>query len=124
MHDLTDKQQRFCEEYVVDLNATQAAIRAGYSANTAEAQASRLLRNVKVQAYVAQLQEATSKRLAFDAEYVVRGLMREAEDMELGSGSSRVSALEKLGKHLGMFTDKVEQKSENVTRIERVIISR
>ena len=124
MHDLTDKQQRFCEEYVVDLNATQAAIRAGYSANTAEAQGSRLLRNVKVQAYVAQLQEATSKRLAFDAEYVVRGLMREAEDMELGSGSSRVSALEKLGKHLGMFTDKVEQKSENVTRIERVIISR
>ena len=99
-------------------------MRAGYSANTAEAQASRLLRNVKVQACVAQLQEATSKRLAFDAEYVVRGLMREAEDMELGSGSSRVSALEKLGKHLGMFTDKVEQKSENVTRIERVIISR
>lgn len=124
MHDLTDKQQRFCEEYVVDLNATQAAIRAGYSANTAEAQGSRLLRNVKVQAYVAQLQEATSKRLAFDAEYVVRGLMREAEDMELGSGSSRVSALEKLGKHLGMFTDKVEQKTDAVTRIERVIIGR
>ena len=50
---LTDKQKRFCEEYLIDLNATQAAIRAGYSPKTAEQTASRLLRNVNVQEYIA-----------------------------------------------------------------------
>lgn len=51
---LTDKQKRFCDEYLIDLNATQAAIRAGYSPKTAEQTASRLLRNVKVQEYIAK----------------------------------------------------------------------
>ena len=46
---LTEKQQRFVEEYLIDLNATQAAIRAGYSAKTADQQGSRMLANVKVQ---------------------------------------------------------------------------
>ena len=50
---LTPKQERFVEEYLIDLNATQAAIRAGYSAKTAEAQGSRLLSNVNVSALVA-----------------------------------------------------------------------
>ena len=44
--ELTAKQQRFCEEYLIDLNATQAAVRAGYSAKTANEQGSRLLTNV------------------------------------------------------------------------------
>ncbi len=48
MSDLTPKQARFVEEYLLDLNATQGAIRAGYSAKTAEVQGSRLLGNVKV----------------------------------------------------------------------------
>lgn len=43
---MTDKQDRFCEEYMIDLNATQAAIRAGYSLKTAREQAPRLLANV------------------------------------------------------------------------------
>lgn len=42
---MTDKQARFCEEYMIDLNATQAAIRAGYSPKTANEQAARLLAN-------------------------------------------------------------------------------
>ena len=46
---LTEKQQRFVDEYLIDLNATQAAIRAGYSVKTADQQASRMLTNVKVQ---------------------------------------------------------------------------
>ncbi len=57
---LTPKQQRFVEEYLVDLNATQAAIRTGYSEKTACEQASRLLANVKVSAAVAEAR----KRLA------------------------------------------------------------
>ena len=46
---MTDKQARFCEEYMIDLNATQAAIRAGYSPKTAQEQSARLLSNVMVQ---------------------------------------------------------------------------
>ena len=49
---LTAKQQRFCDEYLIDLNATQAAIRAGYSEKTACEQGARLLANVKVQKYL------------------------------------------------------------------------
>ena len=49
MAKLTEKQQRFVEEYLVDLNATQAAIRAGYAVKTADVQGTRMLRNVKVQ---------------------------------------------------------------------------
>ncbi len=59
-HPLTPKQQRFVDEYLVDLNATQAAIRAGYSARTAEQAGSRLLRNVQV---VARIQQKNGKRL-------------------------------------------------------------
>ena len=59
MAELSPKQQMFVEEYMVDLNATQAAIRAGYSPKTSTAQGARLLINVKVQAAI---QEAVSKR--------------------------------------------------------------
>ena len=58
---LTEKQRRFVEEYLVDLNATKAAIRAGYSERTAQEQASRLLSNVMVQEAI---QEAIAKRSA------------------------------------------------------------
>ena len=55
---LTDKQQRFVEEYLVDLNAMQAAIRAGYSERMAQEQSSRLLSNVMVQEAVREAQAA------------------------------------------------------------------
>lgn len=59
---LTDKQKRFCEEYMIDLNAKQAAIRVGYSEKTAKEQASRLLTNVNVQEYVQELKQSISER--------------------------------------------------------------
>jgi phage terminase small subunit len=49
MNRLTDKQQRFCQEYIVDMNATEAAVRAGYSAHTAKQQGHRLLKYPCVQ---------------------------------------------------------------------------
>ena len=55
---LNPKQKRFCEEYIVDLNATQAAIRAGYSERTAGSQAHDLLKKPEIQTYIAKLQEA------------------------------------------------------------------
>lgn len=68
---LTDKQQRFCEEYVIDFNGTQAAIRSGYSVKTAAEQSSRLLSNVKIQEFIRSLQKQTSEKLNITKERVL-----------------------------------------------------
>lgn len=73
---LTPKQQRFVEEYLVDLNGKQAAIRAGYSPNCAEVTASRLLRNAKVAAAVAQARRERAERTAVTQDGVVQALAR------------------------------------------------
>lgn len=72
MSELSDKQARFVEEYLVDLNGTQAALRAGYSPKTADAQASRLLKNVKIVAAVQAAQAARSERTEITADMVLR----------------------------------------------------
>ncbi len=59
--DLTDKQRQFCHEYLLDFNATQAAIRAGYAPDHAHTEGSRLLRNVKVKAYIDELSKERQK---------------------------------------------------------------
>jgi phage terminase small subunit len=69
--ELTLKQARFIEEYIVDLNGKQAAIRAGYSPKTAEVQASRLLSNAKVDAAVKQAMRARSRRTGITGDRVV-----------------------------------------------------
>ncbi|MBS8227112.1 terminase small subunit [Vannielia litorea] len=76
---LTPKQQRFVEEYLVDLNATQAAIRAGYSPKTAEQQGSRLLGNAKVAAAVSEAQAARSERTEITSDWVLTRLADEAD---------------------------------------------
>jgi phage terminase small subunit len=73
---LTDKQQRFVAEYLVDSNATQAAIRAGYSAHTASSQGERLLRNVEVAAAIEAKQTKTLAKLEITAERVMEELGR------------------------------------------------
>lgn len=73
---LTPKQQRFVDEYVIDLNATQAAIRAGYSARTAKAQGSRLLTNVDLRAAVAEKQGKIAAGLGVTVERVVSELAK------------------------------------------------
>nr|DAL83133.1 MAG TPA: Terminase small subunit [Caudoviricetes sp.] len=75
---MTDKQARFCEEYMIDLNATQAAIRAGYSPKTANEQAARLLANVSIQNRIAQLQAEQSRRTGVSADRVLRELAKVA----------------------------------------------
>ena len=72
MNKLTNRQKRFVEEYLIDLNARQAAIRAGYSPKTAQEQASRLLANVKVQTAIsAFLADISSAKIA-DGRYALR----------------------------------------------------
>ena len=72
---LTAKQEIFCKEYLIDLNGTQAAIRAGYSEKTAEQQASRMLLNVKVQNRVSELKEVRNAQLDVDGTYVLKRLI-------------------------------------------------
>ncbi len=106
MSDLTPKQARFVEEYLIDLNATQAAKRAGYSTHTADVQGPRLLGNVGVAAAIQAAQTALSERLEVTAERVVAGLLSEAEGKDDSTASSRVAAWAHLGKHLQLFEDK------------------
>lgn len=68
---LTDKQQRFVEEYLVDLNATQAAIRAGYSPHTANEQGAQLLAKLSIQQAVRDARSAQQARTAITADLVL-----------------------------------------------------
>ena len=105
---MTPKQESFCREYLVDLNATAAAHRAGYSERTAKQQGSRLLTNVDVQAAIAEAQEARAKRTSLTQDAVVEGLLKEAKFTGDGSSpAARVSAWAHLGRHLGIFQDKM-----------------
>ncbi len=106
---LTPKQERFCREFLVDLNGTKASVRAGYSERSAHVTASRLLTNTKVAARVAELQAETAKRL----EVTVDSVMADLETLCQGAVETKqfgpaVRAKELQGKRLGMFVDRHE----------------
>lgn len=73
---LNDKQKRFCEEYLVDYNATQAATRAGYSEKTAYSQGHDLLKKPEIVAYIDELKEKTAAKLNITRERVMQELGR------------------------------------------------
>lgn len=151
---MTPKQQRFVQEYLKDLNGTQAAIRAGYAESGAHVEAARLLKNAKVAAAIAAGQQERAEKVGVTAERVLAELAKigfsdvrrlftpggclvpvpELDDeaaaavasVEVvtrkvpGGDSDEVervakiklwdkrAALVDMGKHLGMFTDKLE----------------
>lgn len=126
---LTTRQELFCQEYIIDYNGTQAAIRAGYSEKTADVQASKLLRNVKVLSRVRAIQKDRLEKLAVTQESVILKLLEiydrcmqakpvtewdynEKKYVETGKyvfdSKGALNALEMIGKHLAMFTNKVE----------------
>lgn len=128
---LTPRQARFVEEYLVDLNATQAAIRAGYSAATADQQASRLLANVKVARAIAAGKAERSAETKVNAAYVVTNLVEVIEramqrapvvnpfsgeqvkdddgrNVWRHDGKVAVAALALLAKHTGGFVERQE----------------
>lgn len=76
MAKLTEKQQRFVDEYMVDLNATQAAIRAGYSVKTAEQQGYQLVHKTSVAAAIAKAKAALSKKTGITQERILRELAK------------------------------------------------
>lgn len=122
MADLNPRQARFVDEFLVDLNATQAAIRAGYSEKTAESQGSRLLSNAKIADAIQARQAAISQDTKIDTAWVVEHLVEVVERCmqaapvvirgEVQSGEFQfdskgaVSALGQLGKYTGGFIDR------------------
>lgn len=130
MNTITEKQKRFCEEYLIDCNATQAAIRAGYSKKTAKQSGKQLLDNPKVDKYIKEQLDLIKDKKIADAreilEYltaVMRGesLSEIVVTVGIGEGVSeiqritkvpdekeRLKAAELLGKRFGLFTDKYE----------------
>ncbi|NDO45454.1 terminase small subunit [Clostridium sp. MD294] len=132
---MTAKQKRFCEEYLVDCNATQAAIRTGYSKKTARAVGQRLLTNVDIKKYIEQqLQKLKNEKIA-DAqevlEYltsVMRGEQKEQVALLTGEGvqdlvqkdvsaKDRIKAAELIGKRYALFTEKLELQGETTIQI-------
>lgn len=79
---LTDKQEMFCREYLVDLNATQAAIRAGYSEKTANEQGAQNLAKLSIAERIAELKLERNEAVKVDAEYVLRRLV-EIDEMDV-----------------------------------------
>lgn len=127
---MTPKQQRFCDEYLVDLNATQAAIRAGYSENTARQQGAENLAKPYIKAYIAERMAEKEDELIAKQDEVLKYLtavLRGESQSEVvvvegqGDGWSeakllqkapdekeRLKAAELLGKRYGLYTDKVQ----------------
>ena len=108
MSDLTAKQKQFCIEYLKDFNGTQAAIRAGYSENSAKEQASQHLTKLNIKEYLKLLSQEI---LGDDIKIIIQNVtfwenIRDAADQ---STSDRLKASDLLGKYKAMFTDKIEQ---------------
>jgi len=98
---LNPKQQLFVEEYLIDFNATQAAIRAGYSENTAYSQGPRLLDNVEIQRGIEKGKQKLIKKLDIKKEDIIRDLIRIKEDNIEDFPPHALKALEMLNKMLG-----------------------
>lgn len=131
MGKMTPKQKRFCDEYLIDLNATQAAIRAGYSKNYANTNAAKLLQNTTIKKQIEKRMAEKEDKLIADQNEVLKYLtavLRDSTDSETvvvegqGEGYSearilrvkpsekdKLKAAELLGKRYGIYTEKVEQ---------------
>ena len=110
---MTPKQSRFCEEYIIDLNATQAAIRAGYSQKAARAIAAENLSKPDIQKKVEELKAAATEKAEVSVQDVLCGIRSIAED-EGATNRDKLKAWELLGRYNGMFTDRIESRVQQV----------
>lgn len=134
---LTAKQKRFVEEYMIDFNATQAAIRAGYSKKTAREIGKQNLTKLYIQEEIKKLKDKLTEKAEIDAQWVLDNFVElsqrcmqkvpvmEKVDGELiptgewkfdSAGANK--ALENVGKMIGVYIEKTENKNDNKITIE------
>ena len=110
---ITAQQEQFCLEFIKDLNAVRAAIRAGYGEQHAKKNAWTIIRNPAVAERISELKADQTKRTKIEEDDILRRLVRIAEKTEQeGDYQAAIRSLELLGKHQAMWTDK------NLTEME------
>jgi len=109
---LTNKQEKFCHEYLIDLNAKQAAIRAGYSKSTSGEMGYENLNKPQIADFISKLQLEIQDRTLVTVDFVINGIKDIAQDGE--QENNRLKAFDLLGKHLGLYEldNKLEIKAE------------
>ena len=138
MNGLTPKQAAFIQEYLIDLNATQAAIRAGYSKKTASRTGAENLSKPVIQSAIQEAIATRSQRTEITADYVLTSLktvverslkavpVLNSEGNETGqwrfNSAGANKALELLGKHLGLFPNKVEHSGSVETPVLKLVM--
>ena len=132
---ITDRVKRFCDEYIIDVNATAAAIRAGYATKHADKQAYRLMQDADVKAYIAARMEEKNKALIASQDEVLRYLttvlrgeeldeaialdhLGKPTKMTIRAQKNQIRAAELLAKRYGLLNDKV-----NISGAIPVVIS-
>lgn len=122
MAGIKPKEERFCQEYVIDYNGTKAAIRAGYKQSDAANRATRLLKKAEVSARIHELEKELAERLAISQDFVMIQLMQRYEECrEQKDNKNALKALELMGKHLGMFEKTKTGDGEKNDRLEDVL---
>jgi phage terminase small subunit len=126
---LTAKQECFVEEYLIDLNATQAAIRSGYSDKTAHAIGAENLSKPEISAAVSKAQAERSARTNVTQDYVLESIvsaMERCKQDDTFNAAGVFKGAELLGKHLGLFQGETKGVTVNLPfdgwRIERAIV--
>ena len=112
---LTPRQRTFVNEYIIDLNATQAVLRAGYKMTPAAArtQGARLLANANVQKAVQEARQAREKATMYNADWIMAQIAKIAEDEEQAA-RDRLKALELMGKRYGIWEKQESQDNQGV----------
>jgi len=113
---LSDKQKRFCEEYILDLNATQACIRAGYSKDTAKSIGCENLTKPDLQKFIKELQEDKVEELGITFSYIALKTKEIVERSEV-KDNDKLKALDQLSKLFGHYEKDNSQKKESQTII-------
>lgn len=139
MEKLTSKQELFCREYLVDLNATQAAIRAGYNPNSAKQIATENLSKPYLANFIAELKAERAAKVDISAAWVLKKLVAlhdkcmEAETVQDSAGvdmgyakfnpSSAAKSLELIGRHVDVRAFDVDEKNQGSTPISINIVN-